>query len=200
MVAEQGDDNINLVELSRRSGAALRTIYNAFTDKQGLVAQAALAHFNSLFVALRVTANDCHGLAEAVERSYRAAIETVKFRAFSATTARIYFSNQSNAELLDALHEMPRSTVAAWLKSDEVDTQLVKRFGEDNLQMSFANLQWGIIHDWANGNLSDDVLIDRMTDGMVWIGLAFGNRAGRAEAKRLVKVQRCLGGDRIAKR
>lgn len=187
MIAEHGGEEFNLTELSKRSGVALRTIYNAFSDRDGLIAQAVATHYHSLFGGIDIGMNDSHTLDEAVEMCARVATETARVRAFSATAARMYFAARTSPRLVETLRRLPLFILKAWLRSGEADRRLVGGFGRERLERGFVNLQWGIVNDWATGRLDDRELAREMKSSIVQIAMAFGNRAGRAAAKRLCR-------------
>lgn len=187
MIAEHGGEEFNLTELSKRSGVALRTIYNAFQDRDGLIAQAVATHYHSLFGGIEILSNESHTLEEAIEMCARVATETARVKAFSATAARMYFAARTNPRLVETLRRLPLFILKSWLRSDEVDSRLVSRFGRERLERSFANTQWGAVNDWAAGRLDDHDLAREMKSSILQIAMAFGNRAGRAAAKRLCR-------------
>ncbi|MEX6722862.1 TetR/AcrR family transcriptional regulator [Parapedomonas caeni] len=183
MIAERGDDDINLAELSKRSGVALRTIYNAFTDKEGVIAQCLATHYHTLFDGIEIGVNDSRSLREAIEMMGRVAADTIRVRAFSGCAARLYFSSRTSPKLTEGLRRLPISTLKAWMRSDEADRRTIQHFGRDEIERSFANVQWGLVNDWATGQIDDHDFTRGMKNHMVMVALAFGNRAGRAAAK-----------------
>ncbi|HEY8352725.1 MAG TPA: TetR/AcrR family transcriptional regulator [Sphingomonadales bacterium] len=189
MIAEHGGDQFKLEDLSKRCGVALRTIYNAFSNKDGVVAQALAAHYNSLFGELDPGGDDAAlPLVEAVRMSRRIADEVINVRAFSATAARMYFGAKPDAPQVEALRNMPVSLVRAWMRSGEVDTRRVRSIGKERIERSFANLQWGAVQDWALGRISDDKMRDEFQSHVVMTALAFGNRAGRRAAMEIAAI------------
>ena len=185
MIAEHDGDEFTLIDLSRRSGVALRTLYNAFGDKDGVIAQAVAAHYFSLFVDIDVEKKHSCTLAEAIEMVGRVGKEICRVPGFSTTGARMYFSPKTNLKIVESLRQMPIFIVKAWSRSEEADRKRIKLFGRDELERSFANMQWGLVNDWAAGRIDDRALSEYMQSNVLLIAAAFGNRAGRAEARRL---------------
>ena len=188
MIAEHEGDEFTLIDLSTRSGVALRTLYNAFGDKDGVIAQAVAAHYVSLFTDIDVGIKHSCTLAEAVEMAGRVGKETCRVPAFSTTGARMYFSPKTNPKIVESLRQMPIFIIKAWSRSAEADRKRIKLFGRDELERSFANMQWGLVNDWAAGRIDDQALSEYMQSNVLLIATAFGNRAGRAEARRLADL------------
>lgn len=182
MIAEHGGDHFTLDELSKRCGVALRTIYNAFSGKDGVVAQALAAHYNSLFGDIDPGGDDALPLEKAVLMSRRIADEIINVQAFSATAARMYFGAKPDAPAVEALRNMPVSLVRAWMRSAEADGKRIQVIGKAKIERSFANLQWGTVQDWVSGRIDDIEMRDEFESHIVVTALAFGNRAGRRAA------------------
>ncbi len=185
MIAQHGSDQFKLSDLSERCGVALRTIYNAFVDKDNLIAEAVAAHYHSLFDSIAPGASDSRTLEESAAMMARVAFEISRAAAFSGTGARMYFSTRSSSRLLETLRRLPILSLKAWMRSDEADRKQIQQFGRDALERSFANLQWGSVNDWLAGRLDNAELSSELKKQVIWVAMAFGNRAGRAAAKRL---------------
>ena len=187
MIAARGTD-FRLSDLSQRSGVALGTIYNAFTDKNGVIAEAVARHRNSLCEGIEVGENQSHRLAEAVEIYTRIAVDTTKMPNLSEASARMYFSSRTHHKVVGSLRRMPISTLRAWIRSDESDRELIQSFGQESIERAFANAQWSLLNDWCANRIDNHELSRDMRANMIAIGLAFGNHVGRAEAKRLTQL------------
>ena len=187
MIAEHGGDDFRLNDLSRRSGVSLRTIYNAFTDKDGVIAQAVALHYHGLFEDIGPGDDDSRTLRETMIMCARIGDEVARLRAFSATAARMYFSPRPNPTLVETLRGLPISLLRAWCRSEEADRRVIRQFGRQDLERSFANVQWGLVHDWVNGRLDQPDLPRAFQGHMLLVALSFGNRLGRSEAKKLMK-------------
>jgi AcrR family transcriptional regulator len=183
-LASHGDEEFNLRDISERSGVSLRTIYNAFENREGLIAQALLAHHASLFTDVTLGPNDSRSLSEAVEMCRRVALETIASPCVAITTSRVYFASQERTRVLATLQELPASIVSAWMRSDEADTQCLALFGEQDICRQFANAQWALVAEWVAGALSDEELSRQHQRTILAVGLAFGNETGRAVALR----------------
>lgn len=187
-LAQDGEDDFSLREVSERCNVSLRTIYNAFESRDGLIAQALTAHHSSLFTDLVMGSDDSRNLAEAYEMCRRVAEETLLAPKVALATSRAYFTARDRTFMVTALRELPTSIIAAWLRSDEADREKVALFGEADLSRQFANSQWALIAEWVTGAISEADLVRQQSHAILAIALAFGNAAGRAEATRLLQV------------
>jgi AcrR family transcriptional regulator len=186
MIAESNGADFTLQELSTRCDVSLRTIYNAFSDKDGVIAAAAAANHHKSFEGIFLESNDSMTLVEAVEITRRVAADTARVPGWSAASVEMYFSPRSCSRMTESLRQMPISILKAWLRSPEVDERLVKLFGHFDLEKAFADMQWGAVADWCAGRIDKHDMSQRMVSSLLTIAAAFGNRAGRATAKQLI--------------
>jgi AcrR family transcriptional regulator len=185
-LASHGDEEFNLRDISERSGVSLRTIYNAFENREGLIAQALLTHHASLFSDVAVGPNDSRSLVEAVEMCRRVAVETIASPCVAITTSRVYFASQERTRVLETLQELPATIVSAWMRSDEADQACIALFGEQDVCRQFANAQWALMAEWVAGALTDEEFSRQQQRTILAVGLAFGNADGRAVAGKLL--------------
>jgi AcrR family transcriptional regulator len=186
MIAESSGADFTLQELSERCDVSLRTIYNAFGDKDGVIAAAAAAKHHESFEGIFVESNDSMTLVEAVAITRRVAADTARVPGWSAATVEMYFSPRSCSKIAESLRQMPISILKAWLRSSEVDERLVKLFGHFELEKAFADMQWGAVADWCAGRIDKHDMSRRMVGSLLTAAAAFGNRTGRATAKQLI--------------
>ncbi|WP_144097933.1 TetR/AcrR family transcriptional regulator [Croceicoccus sediminis] len=186
MIAEAGGSEFTLQELSERCDVALRTIYNAFGDKDGVVAAAAAAHHSDTLEVFEFDDREVWSLSEAICMTRRIAQETVRFPGWSQVTSEMYFSPRGPVKLFASLQQMPTSILRAWLRSDQVDLKLLRAFGQQALEASHADAQWGVVANWCAGRIDEAQVEDLMVDNFLVVAMSFGNRAGRSLAKKMV--------------
>ena len=173
-------------ELSARSGVSIRTIYNAFDDKQGVIVQSLLAHHETLFNDIAIGKNESRNLIEATEMCRRVAIETTRVRNVANAAFRSYFSNNTDQSYVRALHALPTSILQAWMRSPEADLPLIEAYGAEVLEQGFSDSLWALVAPWTAELIDDEGMILHQTRYMIEIGLAFGNELGRASARKLL--------------
>lgn len=186
MIDEAGGSEFTLQELSERCGVALRTIYNAFGDKEGVVAEAAAAHHSDTVDVFEYADSQVWDLEEAISMTRRIAKETARFPGFSQVTSEMYFSPRRHTKLFASLQKMPVSILNAWLQSEQVDNKLLRAFGQKALEASHADAQWGAVANWCAGQFDEDQMEQLMVSNFLIIALSFGNRAGRSLAKKMI--------------
>jgi AcrR family transcriptional regulator len=184
LLAEREGENFSLKELSQHADVSLRTLYNAFTDKDGVIAQAVARHYRSLFDTIRFDDDGSYKLREALAMIDKVAVETCRVRGWSVTGARMYFSPRTNPKVVDSLRAMPVMILKGWLRSAQADRKRVASFDRSDLERSFANAQWGVVNDWAAGHIDGSDLARSMKCNLIIFAAAFGNAAGRAEARK----------------
>lgn len=186
MVAETEGSEFTLQELSERCGVSLRTIYNAFGDKEGVIAAAAAMHHQEVLQTMDFGGEESRTLTEAIEMTRRIAAETATVPGFSLVTAGMYFMPRGHPQLTSLLRQMPASILQSWLRSGEVDRKMVKAFGQEALEASHADSQWGVVAEWCAGQIGAEEIETRMVRNLLLVAAAFGNRAGRSLAKQLM--------------
>lgn len=186
MIAEAGGSEFTLQELSERCGVALRTIYNAFGDKDGVLAAAAAAHHRDTLDVFEFDEFEDWDLSEAISMTRRIAQETVRFPGWSQVTSEMYFSPRGHPRLFSSLQQMPASILSAWLRSDQVDRKLLRAFGQQKLEASHADAQWGVVANWCAGRINEEQVEDLMVANLLVVAMSFGNRAGRSLAKKMI--------------
>ncbi len=189
LIAERAGDDFSLTELSERADVATRTIYNAFNDRDGVVAQAMAVHYRSLFADTFVEKGEARRLAEALAMIDAVAEEIAKVPGWSRTGVMMYFSPRTNPKIVASLRAMPIVILNAWLCSDEADAGRVALLPRGDIERGFANAQWGLTGDWAAERIDVTDLARGMKVIMLQTALAFGNAVGlaaaEAEARRL---------------
>ena len=190
LVAENQGQEFSLLHLSQLADVSLRTIYNAFGDKNGVIEAAIGAHYDSIFESeVHAAAHSCT-LQEGLRITTDVAKEICRVRGWSRTAAQLFFSPHCSSSMKGTLTSMPLRIANAWLKSSEVDAECAAAVGVDVLGSDYAYAQWGIVNDWGLGLLSDRELDRKMCMGLIILALAVGNASGRAEAKRLAHAIR----------
>ncbi len=182
LIAEREGDDFSLTELATRAGVATRTIYNAFNDRDGVVAQAVAVHYRSLFAETFVQKGEALRLAEALAMIDAVAEEIAKVPGWSRTGVMMYFSPRTNPKIVASLRAMPVMILNAWLRSDEADAARLALLPRDDVERGFANTQWGLTGDWAAGRIDVAELARGMKVTLVMTALSLGNAAGQAAA------------------
>ncbi len=186
MIAETRGSDFTLQELSKRCDVSLRTIYNAFGDKDGVIAAAAAAHHHETLNGLEAEVADSWPLESALEMTRRIASETIRYPGFSQVTSEMYFSPRGHPKLAHSLRQMPASILRAWLRSGEADDKLVRAFGQERLEASHSDAQWALVSEWSAGLISGEEMELRMVANLLLVAVAFGNRKGRSMAKQMI--------------
>ena len=143
LLAEREADAFSLAELSERSDVSLRTIYNAFTDKEGVIAQAVATHYRTLFTDILPNDNDSCLLEEALIMADRVATEISRVKGWSVNGVRMYFSHRTSSRIFDSLYTMPLVIFKSWYRSAEADRKRIVLFGKQEIERSFFQCSMG---------------------------------------------------------
>lgn len=186
LIAERGGDQFSLAELGKRAQVSVRTIYNAFTDRDGVVAQAVATHYRSLFGDISEASPEGRPLGPSLAMIDTVVAEIVRVRGWAITGAEMYFSPRTSPRIVESLRAMPLVILKGWMRSDEADRRQIALIGREDVMRSFANAQWALTSDWAAERIDAVELSRAMKVNLIGIALAFGTGAGRAQARRQV--------------
>lgn len=182
LIAEREGDSFSIAELSERSGVSARTIYNAFGDRDGVVAKAVAAHYRTLFPEPVNEEIEPRRLEDALKMIDEVVNEIAKVPGWSRTGAMMYFSPRTSTAITESLRAMPLAILNAWLASDEADPDRLALLLREDLERSYANGQWGLTSDWAAGRIDEAHLARAMKLALVVVVLASGTTGAQAKA------------------
>lgn len=190
LIAEREGDSFSIAELSERSGVSARTIYNAFGDRDGVVAKSVAAHYRALFPEPLNEDIEPRDLCAALAMIDEVVAEISKVPGWSRTGAMMYFAPRTSATITDSLRAMPLAILNAWLASPEADAGRLAVVRRDELERSYANGQWGLTNDWAAGRITEAELARNMKLGLIIVVLALGTPGAQVEASRIAATLR----------
>lgn len=164
MIAEDGPDGFSIRKLCQRAGVAQRTLYNAFQNKDRLIALAIRESFDE-FQAHVQAGSDPTSLGGLLSRTM--AINRRNFRARNYTRAvcTIYFAPTTPRDVWQTLQDMSLIGNRAWLDLHGGDRQ--PWVDVDHFGGTLANVQYATINDWCLGRLSDADYLPRLAENML---------------------------------
>ena len=164
MIAEEGLDGFSIRKLCQRAGVAQRTLYNAFQNKDRLIAFAIREAFDEFQAYVR-TESDPGSLAGLLSRTIAINRRNFRVRNYTKAVCAIYFAPATPRDVWETLQDMSLRGNNEWLDRHQDD--LAPWIDRDHFAHSMANVQYATINDWCLGRLSDDDYLPRLAENML---------------------------------
>lgn len=154
MIAEKGLEGVNIRTLSQKADVSQKTLYNAFKNKDNMIALAIRSYFYSYLRRL-VLDSDPETLEGAMERQVTLTLRNLQIKNYLVAIASIYFSSRIAAGTHEVLTEIGRTPYVKWLNRVDLSRDLKL----EPVLADLSNLQYAKVHEWGIGMLSDDQFV-----------------------------------------
>lgn len=191
LLSEKGFDGFTVRELCKRADVAQRTLYNAFHNKDRIVALAIREAYDD-FQRRMVYSTFPDTLDGVLQRLI--AVNTRNFGARNYTRAitALYFSPNTSSDIIRSLQDMAFN-LHAWLDRVEKTKQLEPWIRRSELELTFMNAEYATINDWVRGQISDEDYLRRLVETVLIITIGAARGSTRAQAIRILKKTRSTG-------
>ncbi len=188
MIAEDGLEGFSIRKLCQRAGVAQRTLYNAFQNKDRLIAFAIREAFDEFQAYVR-TSTDPGSLQGLLSRTIAINRRNFRVRNYTKAVCAIYFAPSTPRDVWQTLQDMSLHGNGQWLAQRRAD--LHPWIDIDHFAQSMANVQYATINDWCLERLTDDEYLPRLAENMLLliIGAVHGTLAEEA-ARYLEQIKR----------
>ncbi len=194
MIAEGGSEAFTVRELGRRAKVSITTIYASFGDKEGLIAAAIQDYYDRLPVANLPPSTSLSGVLKTTELVRDTVLAN---RPYARQYAELYFNCADTR-----IHEAIRATASAsaghlpWLAKAMREGDIVPGLTMDDIVVLLANHRLMVLHDWAQGRISDEEWATATTRAFLIMarGVTRGPTQERVDAA-LRKLLRSTGQD-----
>lgn len=189
MIAEGGAEAFTIRELGRRAQVSVTTIYATYGDKLGLIAAAIEDYYQALPLSRAPQTASLAALLASKDRVREAILAD---RPYARHYAELYFSQSLDPRI----HKVIRDTSTAsgghlpWLHKVIRDGDLLPGLALDDVNTQFANHRLLVLHDWANGRVTDDDLGTRLK--VTFLILARAITRGPSQAKVEIELKKLL--------
>ncbi|UZW57444.1 TetR/AcrR family transcriptional regulator [Sphingobium sp. JS3065] len=156
MLAEQGLGGFSTMELSKRSGVAQRTIFNAFGNRDNLVALAIRFYFEEFNQAL-ANRFDVSTLDGALGKLTATTLRNLQLRNYMTAIVSLHFSPSAPAQVRAVTLAIGAGFFRDWLDSQQflpADVDL------DRLTRHIAHLEYAALNDWLVGAVDEGFVVD----------------------------------------
>lgn len=154
MIAEGGLEELSIRKLCKRADVAPRTFYNAFANKDRVVAIAIREAFDDYqrFVSYRTEEMSLEGV---IDRLLSTNGRNFKVRNYTSAIVALYFSPGTSRDVWTTIQDMAAAGWRDWLDILRQRGCLKDWAVPARLASDVANLQYAIINDWCLGRLED---------------------------------------------
>jgi AcrR family transcriptional regulator len=190
MIAEGGIEKFSVRKLCQQAEVAQRTLYNAFHNKDRVIALAIREAYDEFNQHVRYR-TDTNTLSGVLDRTISINRRNFRVRNYTKAVVAIYFGPNTPKDVWETLRDMSVSSTHAWLTVMEARGELRPWVNATHFATTMANVQYSVINDWCLGRLSDDEYLPRLVESMLLllIGAVQGNVRDEAE-RFLVDIRR----------
>lgn len=192
MIAEGGIENFSVRKLCQRAEVAQRTLYNAFHNKDRVIALAIREAYDEFNAHVRHR-TDANTLAGVLDRTIAINRRNFRVRNYTKAVVSIYFGPGTPADVWETLRDMSVNAIHAWLMAMAARDELQSWVDPEHFATTMANVQYAVINDWCLGRLSDDAYLPRLAESMLLLVIGAVRGAVRDEAEQFLLALRDTG-------
>lgn len=160
IISENGLEDLNMRELSRRADVSTKTIYNAFGSKEMVLALAIYTYFEQ-FVAHTSFDDDAQTFSGALNRQTTSTLRDIDIPNYMKAVIALYFSPSVHPTIHAVLIDLATRSWIGWLRAVEDRRELHSGVVMRELLVDLSNIQYGRIHEWCTGGIDDGIFMRR---------------------------------------
>lgn len=190
MIAEGGIENFSVRRLCQRAEVAQRTLYNAFHNKDRVVALAIREAYDEFNQHVRYRTDE-HTLSGVLDRTIAINRRNFRVRNYTKAVVAIYFGPGTPRDVWETLRDMSVNAIHAWLIAMTERGELRPWVHPEHFATTMANVQYSVINDWCLDRLDDDQYLSRLVESMLLLLVGAVQGAVRDEAETfLIELRR----------
>ena len=183
MIAEDGLEGFSVRQLCRRAEVAQRTLYNAFHNKDRVIALAIREAYDDFNKNVRYR-TDANTLPGVLDRTIAINRRNFKVRNYTKAVVSIYFGPGTPRDVWETLRDMSVNAIHEWLMVMHARNELRSWVDAYHFATTMANVQYSVINDWCLDRLNDEEYLPRLAESMLLllVGAVQGKVRDEAEA------------------
>lgn len=190
MIAEGGIESFSVRRLCQRAEVAQRTLYNAFHNKDRVIALAIREAYDEFNQHVRYR-TDALSLAGTLDRTIAINRRNFRVRNYTKAVVSIYFGPSTPRDVWETLRDMSVNAIRAWLDVMAERGELRPWVHAEHFATTMANVQYSVINDWCLERLNDQEYLARLVESMLLLLVGAVQGAVRDEAETyLVELRR----------
>lgn len=171
LINEEGLEGFSMRKISMRAEVAPKTLYNAFGDRDRLIGLAIREMYDAVRENVKFRTSD-KTLAGLLDRAIMLNRGNLKARNYAKAVSTIYFAQDIDKDLRDILQEMAVGKTSEWLEDLRACGQLQDWVDIEHLTRHMANMEYGLILDWATGRVKDSEYLFRFVEIVLFSAMA----------------------------
>jgi AcrR family transcriptional regulator len=193
LIAERGIEGFTIRTLCDRADVAPRTLYNAFLNKERLIAiaiQDAYEDFNRK-MKYKTAADTLVGMLDRLMTVNR---RNFNARNYTRAVAALYFSGTTHHDIWEALQQMAFANLKPWLARLDREDLLEPWVDTAEIASTFANIEYSTINDWAQGRIANADYLGRLVGNFLTLVVGIARGEVLEEARRHLATLHETGG------
>ena len=192
LISEAGFEGFSVRELCARAGIAQKTLYNAFGNKDNVIA-VAIRQYMTDFDDQTSLRFDPATLEGRLERSIKVYARGIQLRSYTTAIMAVYTSPTAEKAVRDAIRGISVISLKSFVEALDAGGALAPGVSAERFAQLVTTGTYAVLSDWRLGDLPDDQLIDRVSE--VFLLHVAGCTVGRAheEAQRWLDDLRGAG-------
>lgn len=192
LLAESGLEKFSIRTLCKRADVAQRTLYNAFHNRERIMALAIQEAYEDVnrYMRYRTSAETMEGI---IDRLISVNSRNLRARNYTQAVAAIFFAPASSPDIWVAMRQMVDTNLRQWLDRLVRENLLEEWVNVDEFAHEIANLEYATINDWAQGRIPDDDYVRRLITGVLTHVVGAIRGEDRETAMRMLREIRATG-------
>jgi AcrR family transcriptional regulator len=192
MISEFGYERFNIRELAVRAEVAPKTLYNAFTSKEVLIATSIIEYAREFSDNLNMVNGDLT-LKGKLERAIRIHSRNLQIRPYTAAIMTLYNSPMADPTIRQAIRDLSIDGHSQWADYLKRSRGLRKEVEPLTFARQIASFTYCTLTEWCAGEVADDRLIDSIAESILVVVIGSTRGAIRREAEMWLNAVRTGG-------
>jgi AcrR family transcriptional regulator len=182
LIAARGYEGFSVRELCARAGIAQKTLYNAFGNKDNVIALAIRQYMSDFNERTRFRF-DAHTLEGWLERTINIHSRNVQVRRYTTAIMAVYNSPGAERPVREAIRDISIVNARPFVEALEASGELAPGVSAERFAHLWVTGTFAILYDWCLGDLPDDQLVDRISEAFLVLvyGCTVGDRQKAAQ-------------------
>jgi len=204
MISESGLSGFSLRELCARAGIAQKTLYNAFGGKENVIALA-IRQYMSDFNERTTFKFDLLTLEGRLERLIKVHSRNIQVRPYTTAIMAVYNSATADRAIRETIRNISETGLRPYAEALRDKNAFAPGVTADRFIYLSTTTVYAVLSDWCLGDLSDDQLVDRISEAFLmlicgctvgevqreaarWLEDLRGNRPGWLALRKMAEV------------
>lgn len=192
MISELGYEKFNIRELAARADVAQKTLYNAFSSKEILIASSIIEYSKEFSDNIRLI-NDGMTLRGKLERLIRIHRRNLQIRRYTTAIMTLYNSPTADPTIRQAIRDLSIDGHIDWAEHLAKSRAFLKHVEARGFAQQIASITYCALTDWCVGEIPDDRMIERIAENVLIVVIGATRGAIRTEAETWLKAVRANG-------